>query len=58
MWSCLGVFPQNGFTGEVKAGEAKNSSFIQFLVHLNPDLQNGFTLQYLNLRKTYETEPR
>ena len=47
---------QNGFTDETKAGEARKTSFSRFLVHFNPSLQNGFTLQCLNLRKIDETE--
>jgi len=42
---------QNGFTGEAKAGEARKTGFFRFLAHFNPGLQNGFTLQYLNLCK-------
>ena len=48
---------QNGFTGEVKAGEARKTGFFRLLVHFNPGLQNGFTLQYLDLRKIDEAEP-
>jgi len=42
---------QNGFTGE-----ARKTSFSRLLVHFNPGLQNGFTLQYLDLRKIDEAE--
>jgi len=37
---------QNGFTGEA----------FRLLVYFNPGLQNGFTLQCLDLRKIDETE--
>ena len=47
---------QNGFTGEAKAGEARKTGFSRLLVHFNPDLQNGFTLQCFNLRKINEAE--
>ena len=47
---------QNGFTGEAKAGEAKKTTFSRLLVHFNPGLPNGFTLQYLDLRKIDEAE--
>ena len=47
---------QNGFIGEAKAGEARKTGFFQFLVYFNPGLQNGFTLQYINLRKIDEAE--
>ena len=47
---------QNGFTGEAKAGEARKTGFSQLLVHFNSGLQNGFTLQYLDLRKIDEAE--
>ena len=47
---------QNGFTGEAKAGEAKKTGFSRLLVHFNPGLQNGFTLQCLDLRKIDEAE--
>ena len=46
----------NGFTGEAKAGEAKKTGFSRLLVHFNPGLQNGFTLQCLDLRKIDEAE--
>ena len=42
---------QNSFTGEAKAGEARKTVFFQLLVHFNSDLQNGFTLHCLDLRK-------
>jgi hypothetical protein len=42
---------QNGFTGE-----ARKTDFFRLLVHFNPGLQNGFTLQCLNLRKIDEAE--
>ena len=47
---------QNGFTGEVKTGEARKAGFSWFLVHFNLDLQNDFMLQCLNLRKIDEIE--
>jgi len=50
---------QNSFTGEAKAGEARKTDFFFFfllLVHFIPDLQNGFTLQCLDLRKIDEAE--
>ena len=47
---------QNGFTGEAKAGEARKTGFSWLLVHFNPDLQNDFTLQCLDLRKIDEAE--
>ena len=47
---------QNGFTGEAKAGEAKKTGFFRLLVHFNLGLQNGFTLQCLDLRKIDEAE--
>ena len=47
---------QNGFTGEAKAGEARKTGFSQLLVHFNPGLQNGFTLQCLDLCKIDEAE--
>ena len=47
---------QNGFTGEAKAGEARKTGFSRFLVHFNPSLQNGFTLQCLDLHKIDEAE--
>ena len=47
---------QNGFTGEAKAGEARKTGFFRLLVHFNPALQNGFTLQCLDLRKIDEAE--
>jgi len=47
---------QNGFIGEAKAGEVRKTGFFRFLVHFNPGLQNGFTLQCLNLRKIDENE--
>ena len=47
---------QNGFTGEAKAGETRKTGFSRLLVHLNPGLQNGFTLQCLDLRKIDEAE--
>jgi len=48
---------QNDFTGEAKADEARKTSLFWFLVHLNPDLQNDFTLPYLDLYKIDKTEP-
>ena len=42
---------QNGFTGE-----ARKTGFSRLLVHFNPGLQNGFMLQYLDLRKIDEVE--
>jgi len=42
---------QNGFTGE-----ARKTGFSRLLVHFNPGLQNGFTLQCLDLRKIDEAE--
>jgi len=47
---------QNGFTDEAKAGEARKTGFFRLLVHFNPGLQNGFTLQCLNLRKIDKAE--
>jgi len=47
---------QNGFTGEAKAGEARKTGFFRLLVYFNPGLQNGFTLQCLDLRKIDEAE--
>jgi len=47
---------QNGFTGKAKAGEARKTDFFQLLVHFNPGLQNGFTLQCLDLRKIDEAD--
>ena len=47
---------QNGFTGEAKAGEARKTSFFRLLVHFNSSLQNGFTLQCLDLCKIDEAE--
>ena len=47
---------QNGFTGEAKAGEARKTGFFRLLVLFNPGLQNGLTLQCLNLRKIDEAE--
>ena len=47
---------QNGFTGEAKAGKTRKTSFFRLLVHFNPGLQNGFTLQCLDLRKIDEAE--
>jgi len=47
---------QNGFTDEAKAGEVRKTDFFRLLVHFNPGLQNGFTLQYLDLRKIDEAE--
>jgi len=47
---------QNGFTGETKAGEARKTGFSWLLVHFNLGLQNGFTLQCLDLRKIDEAE--
>jgi len=47
---------QNSFTGEAKAGEVRKTIFSRLLVHFNPGLQNGFTLQYLDLRKIHEAE--
>ena len=47
---------QNGFTGEAKTGEARKADFSRLLVHFNPDLQNGFMLQCLDLRKIDEAE--
>ena len=47
---------QNGFTGEAKAGEARKTGFFRLLVHFNSGLQNGFTLQRLDLRKIDEAE--
>jgi len=47
---------QNGFTGELKAGEARKTGFFRLLVHFNFGLKNGFTLQCLDLRKIDETE--
>ena len=43
-------------TGEAKAGEARKTGFFRLLVHFNPGLQNGFTLQCLDLRKIDEAE--
>ena len=42
---------QNGFTGE-----ARKTGFSRLLVHFNPGLQNGFTLQWLDLHKIDEAE--
>ena len=50
------LFIQNGFTGEAKAEEARKTGFSRLLVHFNPDLQNDFTLQCLDLRKIDEAE--
>ena len=47
---------QNGFTGEAKAIEARKIGFFWLLVHFNPGLQNGFTLQCIDLRKIDEAE--
>ena len=49
---------QNGFTGEAKAkaGEARKTGFFRLLVHFNLDLQNGYTLQCLDLCKIDEAE--
>ena len=47
---------QNSFTGEAKASEARKTVFSRLLVHFNPGLQNGFTLQCLDLRKIDEAE--
>ena len=47
---------QNGFTGEAKAGEARKTGFSRLLVYFNPGLQNGFTLQCLDLRKIDKAE--
>ena len=47
---------QNGFTGEAKAGEARKTGFSRLLVHFNPGIQNGFTLQCLDLRKIDKVE--
>jgi len=47
---------QNGFTGEAKAGEARKTGFSRLLVHFNLGLQNGFTLQCLDLCKIDEVE--
>jgi len=47
---------QNGFTSEAKASEARKTGFSRLLVHFNPGLQNGFTLQCLDLRKINEAE--
>ena len=42
---------QNGFTGEVR-----KTGIFRFLVYFNPGLQNGFTLQCLDLRKIDKAE--
>ena len=42
---------QNGSTGE-----ARKIGFSWLLVYFNPDLQNGFTLQCLDLHKINETK--
>jgi len=42
---------QNSFTGE-----ARKTAFSRLLVHFNPGLQDGFTLQCLDLRKIDEAE--
>jgi len=47
---------QNGFTDEAKADEARKTDFFLLLVHFNPGLHNGFTLQCLDLRKIDEAE--
>jgi len=47
---------KNGFTGEAKTGEARKTDFFRLLVHFNPGLQNGFTLQCLDLRKIDKAE--
>ena len=47
---------QNGFTGKAKTDEARKTGFFRLLVHFNPGLQNGFTLQCLDLRKIDEAE--
>ena len=47
---------QNGFTGEAKAGEARKIDFSWLIVHFNPNLQNDFTLQCLDLRKIDKAE--
>ncbi|MDP1033970.1 hypothetical protein Q6314_27065, partial [Klebsiella pneumoniae] len=49
-------FSRNGFTSEIKAGEANNSGFTQLLVHFSLSLQNDFTLQCLVVCKTGEAE--
>jgi len=47
---------QNGFTSEAKAGEARKTDISRLLIHFNPGLQNGFTLQCLDLCKIDEAE--
>ena len=47
---------QNGFTGEAKAGEARKTGFFWLLAYFNLSLQNGFTLQFIDLRKIDEAE--
>ena len=47
---------QNGFIGEAKVGKARKTDFSRLLVHFNPGLQNGFTLQCLDLRKIDKAE--
>jgi len=39
-----------------KPMKPKKTGFTWLLVHFSPSLQNGFTLQCLDLRKTGETE--
>jgi len=47
---------QNGFIGEAKASEVRKTGFFRLLVHFNLDLQNGYTLQCLDLCKIDEAE--
>ena len=47
---------QNDFIGKAKAGEARKTGFSRLLVYFNLSLQNGFTLQYIDLRKINEDE--
>jgi hypothetical protein len=56
----LGPFgiSQNGFTSEAEAGEAKKSGFTRLLAQFSTGLQNGFTLQYLDLCETGEAEAK
>jgi len=55
-FSPLARLIQNGFTDEAKSGETRKTGFSWLLVHFNLGLQNGFTLQCLDLRKIDEAE--
>jgi len=56
LWASLARLIQNGFTGEAKTDEARKTGFSRLLVHFNPGLKNGFTLQCLDLRKIDEAK--